>query len=251
MISHPDTPLAGRIALVTGATRGIGEAIALGLAQAGAHVIALGRTQGALEALDDRIFAATGEHATLVPLDLREPDGLDHLGAALHERFGKLDVLVGAAGVLGPLTPVGHLDPKGWDMIMATNLTANWRLIRAMDPLLRRAEAGRAIFLTSSVAKSHRAFWGAYAASKAGLEAIVACYDDEMENSPVRAVCVDPGAMRTKMRGLAFPGEDPMTVPAPDTIAPYIVELARADRVPPKGVARFKDRGQESGSIEA
>uniref|UniRef100_B0SWJ9 Short-chain dehydrogenase/reductase SDR n=1 Tax=Caulobacter sp. (strain K31) TaxID=366602 RepID=B0SWJ9_CAUSK len=249
MTSDSDTPLAGRIALVTGATRGIGEAIALGLAQAGAHVIAVGRTQGALEALDDAILAATGEHATLVPLDLREADGLDQLGAALHERYGKLDILVGAAGVLGALTPVGHLDPKGWDMIMATNLTANWRLIRAMDPLLRRAEAGRAIFLTSSVAKTHPAFWGGYAASKAGLEAVVACYDDEMENSTVRAVCVDPGAMRTRMRAGAFPGEDPQTVPAPDTIVPLIIDLARPDREPPRSVVRFKDRGQESASI--
>ncbi|MDR7114322.1 SDR family NAD(P)-dependent oxidoreductase [Caulobacter sp. BE254] len=249
MTSDSEKPLAGRIALVTGATRGIGEAIALGLAQAGAHVVAVGRTQGALEALDDAILTATGEHATLVPLDLREPDGLDQLGAALYERYGKLDVLVGAAGVLGALTPVGHLDPKGWDMIMATNLTANWRLIRSMDPLLRRAEAGRAIFLTSSLAKTHRAFWGGYAASKAGLEAVVGCYDDEMENTTVRAVCVDPGAMRTRMRAGAFPGEDPQTVPAPDTLVPLIVDLARPDRVPPKGVVRFKERGQESASI--
>lgn len=248
MNSDSATPLAGRIALVTGATRGIGEAIAVGLAKAGAHVIALGRTQGALEALDDTIFAATGEHATLVPLDLREADGLDQLGAALFQRFGKLDIVVGAAGVLGALTPVGHLDPKGWDMILSTNLTANWRLIRAMDPLLRRAEAGRAVFVTSSVAKSHRAFWGGYAASKAGLEAIVGCYDDEMENTTVRAVCVDPGAMRTRMRAGAFPGENPLSVPAPDSIAPFIVDLVRPDRVPPKGVVRFKDRGQESPS---
>jgi NAD(P)-dependent dehydrogenase (short-subunit alcohol dehydrogenase family) len=249
MTSDSEKPLASRIALVTGATRGIGEAIALGLAQAGAHVVAVGRTQGALEALDDAILTATGEHATLVPLDLREPDGLDQLGAALYERYGKLDVLVGAAGVLGALTPVGHLDPKGWDMIMATNLTANWRLIRSMDPLLRRAEAGRAIFLTSSLAKTHRAFWGGYAASKAGLEAVVGCYDDEMENTTVRAVCVDPGAMRTRMRAGAFPGEDPQTVPAPDTLVPLIIDLARPDRVPPKGVVRFKERGQESASI--
>lgn len=244
------TPLAGRFALVTGATRGIGAAIALGLARAGAHIVAVGRTQGALEALDDAIVAATGDHATLVPLDLREADGLDQLGAALHKRWGKLDIVVGAAGVLGALTPVGHLDPKGWDMIMATNLTANWRLIRSMDPLLRASDAGRAVFLTSSVAQTHRAFWGAYAASKAGLEAIVDCYADEMENTTVRALCVDPGAMRTRMRAGAFPGEDPLTVPAPETIVPYIIDLVRPDREPPKGVARFKDRGQESASVD-
>jgi NAD(P)-dependent dehydrogenase (short-subunit alcohol dehydrogenase family) len=251
MISDSSKPLAGRIALVTGATRGIGAAVALGLAKAGAHVIAVGRTQGALEALDDAILQATGERATLVPLDLREPDGLDHLGAAIHQRWGKLDILVGAAGVLGPLTPVSHLEPKGWDMIMSTNLTANWRLIRAMDPLLRAADAGRAVFFSSSVAKTRPAFWGAYTATKAALEAIVDVYADEMENTTVRAFCVDPGAMRTKMRSAAFPGEDPSTVPAPETIAPFIVDLLRTDRPAPKGVVRFKERGQESASIDA
>lgn len=242
MDSKTDKPLAGRIALVTGATRGIGEACAFGLAQAGAHVIALGRTQGALEALDDRIFAATGEHATLVPIDLlKAVEGLDALGAALHERYGKLDIIVGAAAVLGALTPVGHLDPKGWDMIMATNLTANWRLIRSMDPLMRQSDAARAIFFTSSVASQARAFWGAYAASKAGLENLVATYADEMEHTQVRALCVDPGGMRTRMRASAFPGEDPMDVPPPSDIAPLIVELARGDREPPEGVVRFKE----------
>ncbi|ATC31681.1 KR domain-containing protein [Caulobacter vibrioides] len=244
-------PLAGRIALVTGATRGIGGAVALGLAKAGAHVIAVGRTQGALEALDDAILQAAGERATLVPLDLREADGLDHLGAAIHKRWGKLDILVGAAGVLGPLTPVSHLEPKGWDMIVSTNLTANWRLIRAMDPLLRASDAGRALFFSSSVAKTRPAFWGAYAATKAALEAIVDVYADEMENTTVRAFCVDPGAMRTKMRSAAFPGENPATVPAPETIAPFIVDLVRTDREAPKGVVRFKERGQESASVEA
>jgi NAD(P)-dependent dehydrogenase (short-subunit alcohol dehydrogenase family) len=246
MTSDSSKPLAGRIALVTGATRGIGGALALGLAKAGAHVIAVGRTQGALEALDDAILQATGERATLVPLDLREADGLDHLGAAIHQRWGKLDILVGAAGVLGPLTPVSHLEPKGWDMILSTNLTANWRLIRAMDPLLRASDAGRAVFLSSSVAKTRPAFWGAYAATKAALEAIVDVYADEMENTTVRAFCVDPGAMRTKMRAAAFPGENPETVPAPETIAPFIVDLLRTDREAPGGVVRFKARGQES-----
>ncbi|AAK23634.1 SDR family NAD(P)-dependent oxidoreductase [Caulobacter vibrioides] len=251
MTSDSSKPLAGRIALVTGATRGIGEAVALGLAKAGAHVIAVGRTQGALEALDDAILQATGERATLVPLDLREADGLDHLGAAIHKRWGKLDILVGAAGVLGPLTPVSHLEPKGWDMILSTNLTANWRLIRSMDPLLRASDAGRAVFFSSSVAKSRPAFWGAYAATKAALEALVDVYADEMENTTVRAFCVDPGAMRTKMRSAAFPGENPATVPAPETIAPFMVDLLRTDREAAKGVVRFKERGQESASIDA
>lgn len=251
MTSDSSKPLAGRIALVTGATRGIGAAVALGLAEAGAHVVAVGRTQGALEALDDAILQATGERATLVPLDLREPDGLDHLGAAIHQRWGKLDILIGAAGVLGPLTPVSHLEPKGWDMILSTNLTANWRLIRAMDPLLRASEAGRALFFSSSVAKTRPAFWGAYTATKAALEAIVDVYADEMENTTVRAFCVDPGAMRTKMRSAAFPGEDPATVPAPETMVPFVVDLLRTDRAAPKGVVRFKERGQESASIDA
>ena len=235
-----DRPLAGRVALVTGATRGIGEACARGLAMAGAHVVAVGRTQGALEALDDAIFSATGEHATLVPLDLREPDGLDALGLALHQRWGRLDILVSAAAVLGPLTPVGHLEPKGWDMILATNLTANWRLIRAMDPLLKASDAARAIFLTSSAAAQPRAFWGAYAATKAGMEALVATYADEVEHTPVRALSLDPGRMRTRMRAQAFPGEDPMELPVPDEIIPLIVELAMHDREPPKGRVSLK-----------
>jgi NAD(P)-dependent dehydrogenase (short-subunit alcohol dehydrogenase family) len=232
-----DLPLKGRIALVTGATRGIGRAIALGYAQAGAHVIAVGRTQGALEALDDEVFKATGEHATLVPLDLRNPDGVDPLGQAISDRWGKLDILVGAAGLLGALTPVGHLDPKAWEQIIAVNLTANWRLIRSMDPLLRASEAGRAIFLSSGVAQKPRAFWGGYAASKAGLEALVATYADEMETTSVRALCVNPGAMRTKMRAGAYPGEDPQTLPAPEEIVPLMVELGRADREPPPYVS--------------
>jgi NAD(P)-dependent dehydrogenase (short-subunit alcohol dehydrogenase family) len=233
-------PLENRIALVTGATRGIGQAIALGLAEAGAHVIALGRTQGALEALDDAILAATGERATLVPIDLRRPEGLDPLGMAIHERWGKLDIMVGAAGLLGALTPVGHLDPKAWEQIIAVNLTANWRLIRSMDPLLRASDAARAIFLSSGVAQKPRAFWGGYAASKAGLEALVATYADEMDTTSVRALCVNPGAMRTKMRAGAYPGEDPLTLPAPEEIVPLIVELARPDLEPPAYV-NFRD----------
>jgi NAD(P)-dependent dehydrogenase (short-subunit alcohol dehydrogenase family) len=229
-----------RIVLVTGATRGIGHATALAFGAAGATVVALGRTQGGLEALDDAIRAAGGPKAVLVPFNLLEPEGLDPLGAELHRRFGKLDAVIGAAAVLGPLTPVGHLEPKGWDQIMATNLTASWRLIRAMDPLLRRADAGRAIFFTSSVSAG-KAFWGAYAASKAGLESIVASYADEMENTTVRALCVDPGAMRTRMRSQAFVGEDASTLPEPAIIGPMMLELARPDREPPKGVVRFRE----------
>ena len=226
----PDNPatksLDGRIALVTGATRGIGRAAALALADAGAEVIALGQTQGALEELDDAIAAAGGPAPTLVPIDLTEPDGLDVLGAELNRRHGRIDVVVHAAAMLGGLWPVAHVDPKLWDRVVATNLTAAYRLIRSLEPLLRKSEAGRAIFLTSGAAARPRAFWGAYAATKAGLEALVRAWADEIEHTNVRAVLVDAGAMRTRMRAEAFPGEDPDTLPDPAEIGPMIVELA-------------------------
>lgn len=218
--------LSGKIALVTGATRGIGNAAALGLAKAGAHVIALGRTQGALEALDDEILAATGQRATLVPIDLRKPEDLDPLGAHLHERFGRLDIVVHAAALLGGISPIGHIEPKSWDQTLTVNLTATWRLIRAFEPLLRASEAGRAIFLTTGRVVRPKAFWGPYAASKAGMEALVKCWADELEQTSVRAVLLDPGAVRTRMRAEAYPGEDPLTLPEPAALAPLIVELA-------------------------
>jgi NAD(P)-dependent dehydrogenase (short-subunit alcohol dehydrogenase family) len=221
-------PLAGRIALVTGATRGIGWAAALALASAGAEVIALGRTQGALEELDDAISAAGGPPATLVPIDLTEPDGLDALGAELNRRHRRIDILVHAAAMLGGLWPVAHVDPKLWDRVVATNLTATYRLIRSFEPLLRKSRAGRAIFLTSGAAANPRAFWGAYATTKAGMEAMVRAWADEIEHTAVRAVLVNPGAMRTRMRAEAFPGEDPETLPDPAEIGPMIVEIAAA-----------------------
>lgn len=238
--SHP-AALDGQIALVTGASRGIGRAIALGLAQAGAHVIACARTQGALEALDDDIRAARGESATLVPLDLADGEGIDRLGGAIHERFGRLDILVSAAGLLGGTTPVAHLDPKIWDQVVAANLTANYRLIRSMDPLLRRSDAATAIFLTSGAATSPRAFWGVYAATKAGLNALAAVYADEVEHTQVRVAVVNPGPMRTRMRAQAFPGEDPMTLPEPSEINPLIRELLDRDRPATAGVISFPD----------
>ena len=237
-----DKPLAGRIALVTGASRGIGRACAVGLARAGAHVIAAARTQGALEALDDEIRKATGEGATLVPLDLKRGDDLDQLGAAIWERWKRLDILVSAAGELGVLTPVAHLDPPVWERAVAVNMTANYRLIRSMDPLLRASEAGRAVFFTSGAARRPQAFWGAYAATKAGLEALVEAYRDECEVTRVRVALLSPGPMRTAMRAAAFPGEDPATLPAPEEITPLLMDLVRTDRDPPAGVVRFERR---------
>lgn len=232
--------LEGRIALVTGASRGIGKAVALGLAEAGAHVIAVSRTQGGLEELDDAILAATGQRATLVPMDLADGPGLDQLGAEIFQRWGKLDILVHAAGELGLITPVAHLEPKTWDKAVAVNMTATFRLIRSFDPLFRRAEAARAIFFTSGAVKKAPAFWGPYVATKAGLEALVRVYADEMEHTPVRTALVNPGPMRTKMRAAAFPGEDPDDLTPPEAIVPMIVELARADKEPPAGVLGFQ-----------
>lgn len=226
-------PLAGRIALVTGASRGIGRAAAMGLAAAGAHVIATARTQGGLEALDDDILAATGQRATLVPMDIRNGDGVDQLGRQIFDRWGRLDILVSSAGDLGSLTPVGHLEPRTFDRAVAVNLTANFRLMRSMEPLLRQSEAGRAVFLTTGLAREPRAFFAPYAASKAGLEALVACWADELAHTPVRVTLLSPGPMRTRMRAAAFPGEDPDDHPPPEAIVPTLIELVRPDREPP------------------
>jgi NAD(P)-dependent dehydrogenase (short-subunit alcohol dehydrogenase family) len=218
---------APRIALVTGASRGIGRAVALELARAGAHVVALARTQGALEELDDEI-RALGAAATLVPCDLADHDALDRLGAGLHERWGRLDVLVGNAGILGPISPLAHVDPKDWNRVLAVNVTANWRLIRSLDPLLRAAPAGRVVFVTSGAA--HRAklkpYWGPYAASKAALEAIARTYAGETETiSNIKVMLANPGPLRTRMRAQAMPGEDPETLQAPDAFAKKIAGL--------------------------
>ena len=234
-----DQPLEGRVALVTGASRGIGYASALGLAKVGAHVIATARTQGGLEALDDEVLAATGERATLVPLDIKDGKGIDQLGRAIYDRWGKLDILLSAAGDLGLVTPVAHLEPNTWDRAVAVNMTANFRLIRSMDPLLRAAEAGRAIFVTSGVVQNPHAFWGPYAATKAGLEALVRCYADEAAHTNVRCALLSPGPMRTRMRAAAFPGEDPDDLTPPEAIVPLVVDLARADRTPPTEVVSF------------
>ncbi|HEY5106866.1 MAG TPA: SDR family NAD(P)-dependent oxidoreductase [Caulobacteraceae bacterium] len=235
-------PLGGRIALVTGASRGIGRASALALAGAGAHVIAVGRTQGALEELDDEILKATGARATLVAMDLTDGGGIDQLGLAVFQRHARLDILVHAAAVLGGLRPVAHIPPAIWDGVLAANLTCAFRLIRSLEPLLRASDAGRAIFLTSAAAVRPRAFWGAYAATKAALEALARCWADEVAISPVRVALVDPGAMRTRMREQAFPGEDPGALTHPSEIGPLIVELAMAEELPaPSQVIRFSD----------
>ncbi|MBX7247511.1 MAG: SDR family NAD(P)-dependent oxidoreductase [Caulobacteraceae bacterium] len=226
------SPLAGRLALVTGASRGIGYASALALAKAGAHVIATARTQGGLEELDDEIFQATGEHATLAPFDLVDGGAIDRLGGAIFERWGKLDILLHAGGMLGPLTPMSHLEPREFDKVLAVNLKAPYRMIRSYEPLLLKSDAARAIFFTTSVAAG-RAFWGPYATTKNGLEAMVRSWADEMESNALRATLVNPGKMRTRMRQQAYPGEDPETLPEPAEIGPLMVELANPDLSPP------------------
>ncbi|MGN8113813.1 SDR family NAD(P)-dependent oxidoreductase [Labrys sp. 22185] len=220
----------GRLALVTGASRGIGRATAVALAEAGAHVIAVARTVGALEDLDDEIRQRGGA-ATLVPLDIKDGDGIDRLGYTLFERYGKLDILIGNAGALGAISPLGHIEPKDWDNVFAVNVTANWRLIRSFDPLLRKSDAGRAIFITSGAAWKSTAYWGLYAATKAALNSMVATYAAETVNSPIRANLFSPGPVRTHMRAAAMPGEDADTLPHPSSIAPSILKLASPDLI--------------------
>lgn len=221
--------LAGRIALVTGASRGIGAAVAERFAAEGAHLVLVARDKKELETVDDRVRSAGGEQATLVPLDLTDGSGIDRLGGAVAERWGHLDVLVGNAGTLGTLAPMGHIRPEVWERVMDLNVTANWRLIQSFDPLLRAAPDGRAMFVTSGAARRPIAYWGAYGASKAALEMMIGIYAAEVAKSSVRVNLVDPGAVRTAMRALAMPGEDPMTLPEPESITDVFVDLAAAD----------------------
>jgi NAD(P)-dependent dehydrogenase (short-subunit alcohol dehydrogenase family) len=217
-------PLADRIALVTGASRGIGYATALALAKAGAHVVATARTVGGLEELDDAIRAEGGS-ATLVPLDLKDHEGIARLGAALNDRYQRLDIFIGNAGILGPLSPLGHVEPKAWDDVIAINVTANWHLIRSMDPLLKLSDAGRVVFLTSGAARNPRAYWGLYAISKAALDTMARVYAAETIKTNIRVNLFSPGPTRTRMRAAAMPGEDPMSLKTPEPVAEKIIAL--------------------------
>lgn len=244
-----DQPLKDRIALVVGASRGIGYESALALAKAGCQVVATGRTQGALEELDDAIFAATGRHAVLVPFDLVDGGAIDRLGGALFERFGRLDVWVQSAATMGAagLTPVAHADPRDFARVEKVNFTAVYRLIRSLEPLLRASDAGRVIHLTTNLASEPRAFWGAYAATKAAAENVMRCWADEIESTPIRVAVVNPGAMRTALRAQAYPGEDPATVTDAAEIAPLILDLARPDRAPPQETVSFRAWREQRG----
>jgi NAD(P)-dependent dehydrogenase (short-subunit alcohol dehydrogenase family) len=219
-------PLEGRVALITGASRGIGAALALELAKLGAQCVLVARTQGGLEDVDDAIRAAGGKPATLLPFDLQKAEkDIDMIGPSIVERFGRLDILVHNAGALNKLTPVAHIEPRDWAEVMAVNLTASWRLIRSCDPPLRASDAGRAVFLTTGVAQNPRAYWGMYGASKAGMENLVMTWAAEVEATPVRVNLVDPGRTATKLRAAAYPGEDPDSIAQPADVAPGIAAL--------------------------
>ena len=220
--------LEGRVALVTGASHGIGREIAKRFAAEGAQVVAVGRNVGALEELDDEVREAGGK-LTLLPLDLTMFEKIDILGPSLYEKFGKLDIVVGNAALLGELAPVGHIDSQIFQNTFATNVTANFHLIRTTDKLLQLSDAGRAIFVTSNASAKGRAFWGLYASTKAALESLVLSYAQEMEETSVRVNLVNPGRIRTKMRAEAYPGEDPQTLPSADSIMDVFVDLAASD----------------------
>ncbi|WP_332700194.1 SDR family NAD(P)-dependent oxidoreductase [Bosea sp. (in: a-proteobacteria)] len=218
-------PLQGRVALVTGASRGIGRAAAIAFAEAGAHVVALARTTGALEELDDAIQAVGGS-ATLVPADLADAGAIERLGPALLQRWGKLDIFLANAGILGPLSPLTHASAKEWAKVFDINVTANWRLLKSLEPALQASDAGRVIMLSSGAAHKCMAYWGPYSISKAALEAMARSYANEKLKTPLRVMLVNPGPLRTRMRAEAMPGEDPQTLKTPEELAPHLVKLA-------------------------
>lgn len=234
--------LEGKVALVTGASRGLGFATALHLAAEGAHIIATARTKAGLEELDDAV-KAVGSSATLVPMNITDLEAIDRLGAAVFERWKKLDILIGNAGTLGKLTPVAHIEPKVWEESLTINVTANYRLIRSLDPLLQAAPDGRAIFVTSGLANKCWPYWGAYSVGKAALEALVKTYAGEIATSRVRANCFSPGATRTKMRATAMPGEDPQTLPTPEEVTAQILPMCLPDFTDNGGVWRYDAKG--------
>lgn len=217
-----------RVALVTGASRGIGRAVALGLAAQKIHVLLLAKTQGGLESVYDEIVSAGGE-ATGVPMDLTDYDAIDRLGGVVAERWGQLDILIGNAGILGPISPVAHMTPSEFEKTLAVNVTANARLIRAFEPLLLASDAGRAVFLTSGAAYSAKPFWGAYSTSKAALDALVKSWANEQKNTALKINLYSPGPVRTAMRAQAMPGEDPQNLPTAEEIALQIVTLCAPD----------------------
>lgn len=236
-------PLEGRIALVTGASRGIGRAAAVGLAAAGAHVVCLARTVGGLEAADDEIRKAGGS-ATLVPLNIRDFEALDRLGGTIFERWGRLDAFFGNAGSLGVLTPLAHLEPKVFQELVEVNVTANWRLIRSLDPLLRQSDAGRVLFVTSGAARHHTPFWGGYGMAKAALESLALTYAEECATTKVKVNLLSPGAVRTGMRAKAMPGEDPNTLPPPEALVPLIVDLLSPSNMKNGELVAFSAKSQ-------
>lgn len=223
-----DFSLKERLAVVTGASRGIGRALALELAKRGAHIIAVARATHDLETLDDAI-RQLGAKATLVPLDLKDMSAIDTLGATLHERWGKLDIFIANAGILGPISPVSHVEAQVFEEVMFVNVTSQWRLIRSLEPLLRQSDAGRAILLSSGAAHRVRPFWGVYSASKAALEIIGRSWAEELKQTSLKINCVNPGATRTAMRAQAMPGEDPETLPTAEEVAARIIHLASPD----------------------
>ncbi len=220
--------LKDKVAVITGASRGIGYAVSVELARAGAHLVLMARTVGGLEEVDDAVRKEGGS-ATLVPASLTDGPAIDRLGQAIHDRWGRLDIVIGNAGILGPLSPIGHVKTKDWDEVLAINLTANWRLIRSLDPLLRASAAGRAVFVTSGAARSAKPYWGPYAISKAALETMVRTYAAEVAQLGIRANLFSPGPVRTAMRAKAMPGEDPATLPKPRDVAPAFLDLLAPD----------------------